>query len=186
MKYAICSLFIFLNFLPAHADRGKWLGTAQFGGSIGFLSFGGGYRHSEKLSSELLFGFVPDQFGGPRTKITYRFLWQPVNVNLSPNWRWKALGLSAFLSYNVDKDMTLVPSYAKYQPEYYWWSTALRKHLGFQTAFEYHPASRPGPKTQYYMEWNTNDLYLVNYWENHKVMGLHQIFFWGVGIRRFF
>jgi hypothetical protein len=187
MKNVCFSLLLSLFVLqPLVAQHGKWIGTAQFAGSIGYLSVGGGYVHNRYIQSELLYGFVPAQYGGPRSKITYRFLWQPVELELNSRWTWKPIGTSVFLSYSLDKNMTLLPSYSKYQKDYYWWSTALRKHLGFQTAFERKDRSKPGPRTQYYMEWNTNDLYMVSYWENRREMSPLDIFFWGFGIRRYF
>jgi hypothetical protein len=187
MKSISCSLLVLLLWAgTVSGQHQKWLGTAQFAGSIGYLSVGVGYVHTKTLQSELLYGFVPGQYGGPGSKFTYRFLWQPFTLPIHPRWNWKPIGTSVFLSYSIDKDLTLVPSYSKYQKDYYWWSTALRKHIGFQTAFERHNPTRPGPKTQYYMEWNTNDLYMVAYWENRNQMRLDEIFYLGFGIRRFF
>jgi hypothetical protein len=157
--------------------------TMQYAGSIGYISLGGGITSkSQKVQHELLYGFVPKAYGGPLDKITYKFTYLPANWHLSQRVAWRPLNVSGFAAYNVGRNFSLQPSFKKYHEDYYWWSPALRFHLGFSTALELTHKKSPN-KGLLYIEANTNDRYITTWWDNTSKLKLHDIFFLGMGMK---
>lgn len=174
-------------FCEANAQERKWIGTVQYAGSTGYISVGGGITNkSNKLFHELLIGYVPENVGGNLTKLTYRISWYPYEVNIGSKYKWQPLNPAFFLSYNAGRDFTLTPSHQKYHDDYYWWSNGLRKHIGFNTSFIIQPDECKQRRLQLYLEANTNDLYLLTYWDNVGVMGFDELWFLGLGARVLF
>lgn len=182
MKSLVFSLLLFYITQTAYGQH-KLLATGQFAGSTGFLTFGVTLENkSSKLQHELMYGFVPHSYGGPLDKITYRFTWLPFHVPLCTKRTWLPLNPVAFVGYNLGKSYSLLPSYKKYDNDYYWWSTAIRFHVGFNTAVRF--KTKGGKDIMLaYLEANTNDRYITTYWDNHKNMGLKDLFYLGIGVK---
>lgn len=166
------------------AQRQQFL-TAQYAGSMGYMSFGGGVTsQSGKISHELLYGFVPKAYGGPLDKLTYRLTYTPARVMISERVVWQPFNPVLFVSYNFGSDYSLQQSYKKYDDDYYWWSPALRLHGGANSSITF--LNKEGDKrVQIYLEANTNDRYVVTYWDNTTNMKAGDIFFLGLGARFF-
>lgn len=184
MRAFIFSLLLVLGF-TASAQR-KTIVTVQYAGSIGYISLGGGVTSkTEKLQHELLYGFVPKAYGGPLDKITYRFTYLPFKLRLNEKITWRPINPVAFASYNIGTGYSLQPSFKKYDEDYYWWSPALRLHLGANTAVEI--ANSGGKsKTVFFLEANTNDRYITTWWDNTSNLHLTDIFFMGAGVKVLF
>lgn len=183
MRRLIFSLFfICIGFSTLHAQQKLFL-TGQFAGSIGFLAVGLGVQNkSNKLQHELMYGFVPDDYGGPADKLTYRFTWLPLKVNLCNNRTWLPINPVAFVAYNLGKSYSVMPSYKRYDSDYYWWSTAVRYHIGFNTAIQFNTPTKQS-KMMVYLEANTNDRYITTYWDNTKNKSLNDLFYLGLGVK---
>lgn len=175
-------VYLMLLTLAGYAQRQQLL-TAQYAGSIGYMSFGGGVSSkSGKLSHELLYGFVPKAYGGPLDKLTYRLTFTPYKLAVSRQVTWQPFNPVLFVAYNFGSDYSLQQSYKKYDDDYYWWSPALRLHGGANSSVTF--SNKEGnPRLQLYLEANTNDRYVVTYWDNTTNMKAGDIFFLGIGAR---
>lgn len=158
--------------------------SSQFAGSLGFASVGVGLTNkTAKLNHELLYGFVPKYYGGPLDKLTYRLTYMPFKLSKHKTVHWQPLNPVVFVSYNVGNKFSLMHSYKNYDQDYYWWSPALRIHVGANTALFWEGEKHA---TQIYLEANTNDRYITTYWDNTKNMSLADIFYLGVGVKFFY
>ncbi len=182
MKSLISSLILLWSIQTVHGQK-QLLATGQFAGSTGFLTFGVTLQNkNSKLQHELLYGFVPHSYGGPLDKITYRFTWLPFKVPLCSKRTWLPFNPVTFVGYNLGKHYSTMPSYRKYDEDYYWWSTAIRLHVGVNTAVRF--KNKKGKDLlMVYLEANTNDRYITTYWDNHKNMGLKDLFYLGIGTK---
>lgn len=174
-----------LNNGYAQARRG--IATIQFAGSIGYISLGGGITNkSQKLHHELLYGFVPGHYGGPLNKISYKLTYYPFEKKLSERVAWIPFSIGGALAYNLDNKYSLMPSYKKYDRDYYWWSSGLRKHLTLSTAMKVSPHTYNDRYLLFYLEANTNDLYALTLWDNIGQMKFTDIWFLGIGVKSVF
>ena len=156
--------------------------TSQFAGSIGFVSLGTGVSNRKQtLHHELLYGFVSEAYGGPLNKVTYKISYYPWSVRVSPRVKWKPFNVTGFAAYHLGKKFTLLHSFKKYDEGYYPWSPALRFHLGASTAVEWKRNS--GHDLLFYLETNTNDLYISTLYDNVGYMNFTDIWFLGMGVK---
>lgn len=182
MRAYIFSMLFLLLSTGAFAQR-KAMVVMQYAGSIGYVSIGGSMTSaSQKLQHDLLYGFVPKAYGGPLDKITYKFTYLPVKWRINERVAWHPVNISAFAAYNIGKGFSLQPSYKKYDDDYYWWSPALRMHLGFNTAVEL-TGKKQSNQALLYLEANTNDRYITTWWDNTSKLKWNDIFFLGVGMK---
>jgi hypothetical protein len=157
----------------------------QYGGSIGYLSGGVGYYFlNEKTTVSLHYGFVPKSKGGPINILTPKFAYRPFDVKISDNLRWHPINPTVFVSYTLGRNFDKEFDPDQYPDGYYWWSTALKAHLGFSTEVKILGNSKAGIKAvSLYAETNTNDLYAVSWFENRTTTPITKIFFMGYGVR---
>lgn len=180
MKRYIFSLMMLVWCSGVMAQR-QVVFTKQFAGSMGYLSSGIGLTDSSgKFTHELLYGFVPKYYGGPLDKITYRFTYIPFKVSKHKKVYWQPINPVVFASYNIGNKFSLMHSYKNYDQDYYWWSPALRFHVGANTAIFWQGKKHA---TMLYLEANTNDRYITTYWDNTSNMKLSDIFYFGVGVK---
>lgn len=92
-----------------------------------------------------------------------------------------------FLSYTFHEDLAFKFHSSEYPRGYYYWSPALRPHLSISNEVE---LSMPKiwdnigiHKIGIYSEFNTNDFYIVNYFQNASSLSLTDVFQLGIGIR---
>lgn len=156
--------------------------TGQFAGSIGFWSLGIGVTNrAHTIHHELLYGSLPEAYGGPMSKITYKATYLPFRVKLNNRVTWRPLNVTGFAAYHIGKKFTLLHSFKKYEKGYYPWSPALRFHVGFSTAFDV--KQRSGRDLTFYLETNTNDLYISTLYDNVGYMSFADIWFLGIGVK---
>ncbi len=183
----LLSVLFCLVAVSSQAQQRRWIGSLQYAGSLGYLSAGAGITNkSGKVFHEFLVGYVPEQYGGNLTKFSYRLSWFPYQVKLKKGLLWQPVNPVFFLSYNAGRDFTLTPSHQKYHQDYYWWSNGLRKHIAVNTAIMIQPDECKHRRLQLFLEANTNDLYLLTYWDNAGKMGFDEIWFLGMGARVLF
>lgn len=87
------------------------------------------------------------------------------------------------MSYHFgDQFYTKLPS--RYPDEYYWWKSALRFHLATQTGLTWNLYEKHRIKSiTGYVEFNTNELYLVSYFQNPGSLRLSEVVKAGMGVR---
>lgn len=171
----------------AQSNGRKGIATLQFAGSIGFLSLGAGVTSkSQKFQHEFLYGFVPSYYGGPLSKISYKLTYYPIQRKISERTSWLPINIGGALAYNLGSGYSLIPSYKKYDRDYYWWSSGLRKHITLSTAIKLSPKSGENKDILLYLEANTNDLYLMTWIDNPGNMSILDIMFLGVGVKSLF
>jgi len=187
MKKYIFSVLLVVLVADVFAQGRKGIATLQFAGSIGFMSMGAGVTSkSQKFHHEFLYGFVPSYYGGPLNKISYKLTFYPIQHKISETTSWLPINLGGVLAYNLGSGYSLFPSYKKYDRDYYWWSSGLRKHITVSTALKISPKSGENKDILVYFEANTNDLYLMTLFDNPGHMSITDIMFFGVGVKSLF
>lgn len=185
----IFSLLILPVFLKAqnrliNAIRPDYI-NLQYGGSIGYVSGGIGYFFfNNKTTASLHYGFVPEDKGGSIHILTTKFDYKPFNLKLGKNLVYQPLNPVIFISYSLGRHFDKEFDPDQYPEGYYWWSTALKTHLGFSMELKLYGAEKSALKAvSLYAETNTNDLYAVSWFENRTTTSITRIFFMGYGIR---
>jgi hypothetical protein len=166
-------------FLPDHCKL-------QFAGSIGFLSTGIGYTFlNNRIDLELYYGFVPSFAGNyflhsVTLKNGYHFL----RKKLKHTWSITPLSIGLFTNYAFgDQFYLFLPK--NYPDGYFFWSSALRCHIFLGTDME-KTLSRPFMCIRQvggYLEFNSNDLYLVSFFGNIDYFSILDIIRMGMGMK---
>lgn len=148
-------------FLPDHLKL-------QFAGNIGFLSGGPGYISRNKtLETDLMFGFLPQKFGGDALVSTsLKTTYSPWVIPLKNTYYIKPFSLGFYVSYTFGTQFDFkLPSY--YPQGYYWWATSVRTgaYIGGKLGKEVTFAKRKRSLEAYY-ELGTYDLLLISYVQN--------------------
>lgn len=173
-----CSLHAQSRFIPNQV-------TVQRGGGIGWLSVGLGYKNqSDKLNISLLYGYVPPNKGGRLDIFTLKAGYNPFNVKLYKGIAWRPINPVAFVSYTTNKYFYTSWPGSRYPDDYYWWSSAFRVNVGFQTSVAFNlPAKACGRSVSMYVEMSTNDLYISSYMSNRKYLSLYDISVLSAGVK---
>ena len=161
----------------------------QHAGSIGFFSVGAGYPvfKNKRGSLDFNYGFVPKSKGGDLHIVSAKFAYRPWKVNIADGVVWYPVNPGAFVTYHIGKEYDFFWDKDTYEEGYYWWSTAIRPHISFSTEI-----NLDGPKLtktsvikgiSIYTEANTNELYLISYFQNHRAISPVEIFKLGIGVR---
>lgn len=164
-------------------------GIVQHGGSIGYFSVGAGYEifKNKKGYLDLSYGYVPASKGGKLHALTVKIAYKPLELKLNDWAKLYPFNPGFFLSYSFQEDLAFKFHSNEYPRGYYYWSPALRPHLSIANEVE---LSMPKNwdnkgihKIGLYTEFNTNDFYIVNYFQNASSLSLADVFQLGIGIR---
>ncbi|RAW01605.1 hypothetical protein [Pseudochryseolinea flava] len=162
--------------------------TAQYAGSIGFISGGAGYEiFRKKAGVELLVGVVPGFIdSAPLETINLKFTGSIINVKINEAVTLTPLTAGLFFCYTPGIEYSSdLPSW--YPEGYYWWSEAVRVNIfigGHVSAMtDRFGRSR---KVQAYYEIGTNEIKLVSYIQNSDALTVWNILHAGIGVRYFF
>jgi hypothetical protein len=163
--------------------------TIQHAGSIGFMSAGFGYPVFKNKRGHLDFnyGFVPEKRGGELHVLSAKFNYRPWEIQLTDGIKFYPANPGFFVSYHLGPQFDLYWDKDTYEDGYYWWSTALRPHLSLST--EVKLDTQKFLKTDkikgisIYSEVNTNELYMVSYFQNVGALSITDIFKFGIGLR---
>lgn len=162
---------------------------SQYAGSIGFFSAGVGYElfKNDRGSLDFMYGFVPKNRGGRLHIATVKFAYRPFEVRLNDWAKLYPVNPGAFLSYHFGPRFDFQWDKDTYEKGYYWWSTALRPHISLGTEVKIDTRKvAPALKIKslsLYSEFNTNELYLVSYYQNAGTLSVTDIFKLGFGLR---
>ncbi|MEJ7557721.1 MAG: hypothetical protein WKF66_05385 [Pedobacter sp.] len=161
----------------------------QFAGSIGYLSVGAGYElfPNKRGNIDINYGYVPESKGGSLHIVTAKFAYRPFVINIS-NWaKVYPFNPGLFVRYTFNKNLGFNFDTVQYPKGYYYFSEAARPHLSFSNEFQLTKGKvldRTGLKAlSIYSEFNTNDYYLVNFFQNSTALSVTDIFKLGIGIR---
>ncbi|RZK82587.1 MAG: hypothetical protein EOO92_01220 [Pedobacter sp.] len=161
----------------------------QYAGSIGYISIGAGYEifGNKRGNIDLNYGYVPKSKGGELHMFTAKFAYKPFVIKIKD---WAVIypfNPGVFVTYTVDDALSFNFPTDVYPKGYYYWSEAVRPHLYFSNEFRLTKSSmldKTGLKAlSIYSEFNTNDYYLVNFFQNTSTIPITDIFKLGIGIR---
>ena len=160
----------------------------QYAGSIGFISAGAGYDlFNEKAALNFNVGYIPESLGGELTVISVKFQYKPFNIPIGDKIIIQPFNPVFFPSYTLGQNFDFKFEKPKYQEGYYFWSSALRIHLGAST--EVKLLSKPEAKIKalsLYAEANTNDLYALSWFQNRTYTPFYRMFKMGYGVKMYF
>jgi hypothetical protein len=164
----------------------------QYAGSIGYFSGGIDYDlfRNKRGSLDILYGFVPKSKGGAFSTLSTKFAYRPFEIKVSPWLIIHPVNPGLFLSYTLDKNFDLIRDRDQYIKGYYSLPEALRTHVSLSSEFTIDTAvlgkSKKLRTVTIYYEVNTNDIYLVNYFQNTRGLSLGDVFKAGLGIKASF
>lgn len=157
--------------------------TAQYAGSTGLFTVGTSLvSKKNRVEFGLLYGRVPRFAGGVNNSLVFKFVYNPFQLKLSDKVLLEPLQGSLFINQNFSKDFGVFWD-KKYPKGYYWWNRSPRFHFSISTQISHRLKAKHIEKLTWYMEANTNDLYLSSYLENINSFMPHEIFFLGTGIK---
>lgn len=156
----------------------------QYAGSIGYMSAGFGYDLSKKTELSFHYGYVPEVKGGELHIAAVKFEYKPFRIPLGKGLVMHPINPVVFASYTFANGFSLGFDSDQYPKGYYFWSPALREHLGFSSELEIMGDKSSRIKSiSLYTEANTNDLYMVSWYENRTTTPFYKIFKLGFGVK---
>ncbi len=160
----------------------------QYAGSIGFISAGAGYHFfRDKTALSFHIGYVPETLGGELTIIAIKFDYKPFKLNLGDKLIIYPINPVIFPSYTLGENFDFKFERPQYRKGYYFWSSALRLHLGASS--EIKMLTMPNSKVKsvsLYIEANTNDLYAISWFKNRTSTPFYEMFKLGYGVKLYF
>ncbi len=157
----------------------------QYAGSIGYMSLGLGYDlFQERTELSFHYGYVPEVKGGELHIAALKFEYKPFKLKISDGLLFRPVNPVVFGSYTFGKAFGFGFDRDQYPKGYYFWSPALRGHLGASSELEVlSDASSSIKSITLFTEANTNDLYLVSWYENRTTTPFYKIFHLGFGLK---
>jgi len=188
-----CTLLILVLCFGVRANAQQFLIPdeliLQHAGSIGYVSAGAGYKlfNNERGNLDLLYGYVPKSKGGTLHIITAKFAYKPFIINVNKLGKIYPFNPGFFLTYTAHPDLQLKFSKDNWPKGYYYWSEAIRPHISFSNELELTKLrfiKAAGLKSlSVYSEFNSNEWYLVNYFQNVPEVSVKDVFKLGIGVR---
>ncbi len=170
------------SLIPDHA-------IVQFAGSIGYFSGGIGYDlfKNERGNLDFNYGFVPGSKGGVLNIATVKFAYRPWAIKVGDWAKIYPVNPGLFVTYTFHDELSYKFSLDQYPKNYYYWSEAIRPHLSVSNEIELNAQKiLRGTKIKavsIYSEFNTNDYYVINYFQNMSALHVADIFQLGIGLR---
>lgn len=161
----------------------------QYAGSIGYFSVGAGYEllKNKKGSLDFTYGYVPGSKGGRLHIVASKFAYRPFEIKVKDWAKIYPFNPGVFFSYTFHEDLEINFPRHQYAKNYYYWSEAIRSHLSFSAELqliEEGLLKTTGFKAiTLYSELNSNDFYLINYFQNLEELSLLDVFKLGIGLR---
>jgi hypothetical protein len=157
----------------------------QYAGSIGYVSTGIGYNlWKEKSSLSFHYGYVPANKGGELHIATVKLDYKPFKVKIGRQVMFYPVNPVAFLSYTLDRQFGFRFDSSVYADGYYFWSPALREHLGVTSELRLlGDRSSNIRSVSLFAEANTNDLYAINWYHDTTGTPFLSIFRLGFGLK---
>ena len=160
--------------------------TLQFAGSIGLMSLGVGYTNShDNLNLQVGYGYVPESAGGRLDILHAKLLYKPFTVKLGSFTLWRPLNPGGFISYTLNEGFYGKWPEHQYPKDYYWWNSAMRLHASISSEISLGtlPSNRLVKSYAFYVEANTNDLYIASFLTNRSYLSVWDILKLGAGVK---
>jgi hypothetical protein len=188
-KYVVISVLYCLISFTSFGQGRKALSPdflqLQYAGSNGFLSIGLGYdifKNNARVS--INYGHVPNVYGGPLNIISTKLLYVPGTYKWSEKILVSPFDAGLMISYHMGSDFRSRWPTHRYPENYYWWQTSFRFHINYQPSVTYLLSEKNVFKSwTAYLDFNTNELYLVSYGKNLHSLKLSDVIKLGAGIR---
>jgi hypothetical protein len=175
--YANSSTAQFKNIFPKSSI------TIQYAGSTGFLTYGfSKVSKKEKTEIGLYYGNVPRRYGVVNRSLTLKFIYNPFRLKIYNKFLFEPIQTGFFFTQNFGENHSLNWG-NQYTKGYYWWGKSFRIHYFFSTQLSYKIEKKWMDKVAWYLEANTNDLYLYSYLPNRSFIHVYDIFFLGTGLK---
>jgi hypothetical protein len=160
----------------------------QYAGSIGYMSIGTGYNlFNEKAALSFHYGYVPEVKGGELHITAVKFEYKPFAIRIKNKLIFHPINPVIFASYTMGKNFGLSFDRNQYAKGYYFWSPALREHIGISSELKILGDHTSKIKAiSLYTEANTNDLYMISWYANRTSTPIYEVFHLGFGMRMYF
>ena len=157
----------------------------QHAGSIGFFSAGVGYdvfKSNARFSTH--FGTVPFNRGGTLNVLSTKLFYKPTTITVWNRVKFNPVDFGIMASYHYGDDFESRWPEGVHPKGYYWWHPALRVHLGMESALTYEcKKGHAFESVTGYIEFNTNELYMVSFVQNMKSVSVWDVVKIGAGAR---
>jgi hypothetical protein len=187
-NYGLLLLLMILT-SPLFGQRAQWavpdFAVIQYAGSIGYFSAGMGYDvFKSKARFSTHFGMVPRNRGGQLNIISMKLFFKPVTLTIWNRVRLNPFDIGLMSSFHYGDNFETRWPEGVHPKGYYWWQPALRFHVAMENSvtYEFKKDHRFKSVTAY-LEFNTNELYLVSFAQNIHSIGLEDIVKIGTGAR---
>lgn len=160
----------------------------QYAGSLGYFSVGAGYDLFKKTTISLNYGYVPEQKGGKMHILALKLEYKPLKIPIGTKLMLQPFNPGIFATYTFDKELSFKFTSPQYPKNYYFWSEALRKHIFANSEIKLiNPLNNKKIQAVgLYIEANTNDIYLISWFENRTTIPFTDIFKLGYGLKVYF
>jgi len=179
-------LFIMMNAWMTRAQRSRLLPdfvTLQYAGSIGFVSGGAGYQLTDRSLLSFHYGYVPEDKGGELNIVAAKLVFKTWTIRMSEGISFDPLQAGLMMSYHFGSEFrSRWPSH-RYPDGYYWWKSSLHAHLVTQTSLTVQIRNGHVRSLTGFVDFNTNELYLISYMKNFHSLSFTDIIKVGYGIR---
>jgi hypothetical protein len=157
----------------------------QHAGSIGFFSAGVGYDVFEsKARFSTHFGTVPLNRGGILNVVSAKLFFKPTTLTVWNRVKFNPVDVGIMGSYHYGDDFETRWPEGVHPKGYYWWHPALRAHIGMESSLTYECKKGHAFRSLTgYIEFNTNELYLVSFIQNVQTVSAWDIIKIGAGAR---
>jgi hypothetical protein len=189
MRAFVIILLIVISVIDLNAQERHWSSpdylVLQSAGSIGYVSGGVGYDvFRKKARASFLFGHVPKSVGGPLNVLAGKLMFVPRRYHISDRVFVNPFDAGLMISYHVGSDFRSTWPSHQYPENYYWWKTSLRFHLNLESSVTFVIRDYTIFKTVTpYVEFNSNELYLVSFFQNRNALRVTDIIMIGAGAR---
>jgi hypothetical protein len=157
----------------------------QYAGSIGYISAGIGYNlFKDKSVLSFHYGYVPRNKGGELDIAAVKLDYKPFSIRIGDQLIFHPINPVAFISYTFGQEFGFEFDSKVYADGYYFWSPALREHLGLTSELKIlGDGSSVIRSVSLFAEANTNDLYAINWYHDRKGIPFTDIFRLGFGLK---
>ncbi|MBL7877813.1 MAG: hypothetical protein JNL53_19260 [Cyclobacteriaceae bacterium] len=183
IQVLICIMFNEISLAQESKNWGPDFLVAQYAGSIGYASVGVGYDLGKKSRASIHYGYVPENKGGVLNIVTGKYSYSPVTIQPSSKYLIQPINVGGMISYHLGGDYYFRWPKHRYPTGYYWWSSALRIHATIESSITFQINDSFIKSITTYVEFNTNDLYIISYLQNIESLHLFDIVKTGVGVR---
>lgn len=134
MRVQFTILLFTLTCVASFAQERHWTYpdfiTAQYAGSIGYLSGGIGYDILKNRARVTVhYGHVPKWKGGPLNIFATKFLYVPAVYQVTDRAAISPFDFGLMVSYHLGSNFRSRWPTHRYPERYYWWQTSFRFHL---------------------------------------------------------